>query len=231
MTPLPPHILIVDDDDKLRALLEQFLQKEGFITSAAASATDAREVMRVFTPDLLVLDVMMPGERGTVLAKELRASNAAPVLLLTAMAEPADRITGLESGADDYLTKPFEPKELVLRIKNILARTRPVPTPTLIRFGAFEFAPDSGTLTRAGEVLYLTSSEAQCLRVLAEAKGAAVSREYLAETVGDAGKGNARSVDVQINRLRKKIEANPGKPIYIQTIRHAGYALRVDMLT
>lgn len=221
---IPAHILVVDDDDKLRALLEQFLTRAGFLVSTAANAKEARELLAVFTVDMLVLDVMMPGERGTVLAKELRSGHGAPVLLLTAMDQAADRIEGLEAGADDYLTKPFEPKELVLRIQNILARIRPKDgAPRGLRLGEFTFDVISGKLTRAGEPVYLTGAEIHCLRTLAEAGGEPVSREALAE----AG-GNERSTDVQINRLRKKIEANPGKPVYIQTIRHAGYALVTD---
>lgn len=226
MDAIPPHILVVDDDDKLRALLTQFLGKEGYIVSAAASAAEARAQLAVLEADLLVLDVMMPGERGTSLAKELRSGGGAPVLLLTAMAEPDDRIKGLEAGADDYLTKPFQPKELVLRINNILARTRPAgKAEPGLRFGEFLFLPESGKFTRAGEPVYLTTAEKACLAALAQAGGEPVDRETLA-TVGAIG--NARSVDVQINRLRKKIEANPSKPVYIQTVRHAGYALVVD---
>ncbi len=224
-----PHILVVDDDDKLRALLAQFLGDQGFHVTAASSAADAREAMRYLTPDALVLDVMMPGERGTALAQELRTHNGPPVLLLTALGEPDDRIGGLEAGADDYLVKPFQPKELVLRLKNILSRPAPKETTErAIRFGEFTFSTQSGKLMKREEPVYLTTSELGCLRALAEAKGQPVSRERLAEASMEAHAGNERSVDVQINRLRKKIEANPGKPLYIQTVRHAGYALVMD---
>lgn len=227
---IPAHILVVDDDDRLRALLVQFLIQAGFIVSEAANAPEARAHMQALAADLLVLDVMMPGERGTTLAAELRRAGGPPVLLLTAMGSPEDRIEGLEAGADDYLTKPFEPKELVLRIRNILARTRPRAEETRhIRFGAFQFDPASGKLSTHGGPVYLTGSETACLRLLVEADGKPVSRDRLAEYAGESGSGNARSVDVQINRLRKKIETNPGKPVYIQTVRHAGYALIRDM--
>lgn len=229
MAPTPHHILVVDDDDKLRALLGQFLGDQGFIVTLAESAAEARGTMRILTPDVVVLDVMMPGERGTVLAAELRAANAAPVLLLTALGEPEDRIGGLEAGADDYLVKPFQPKELVLRLRNIIARTaKPVQQDRTWRFGRFSFHPGSGKLLKMGEPIYLTTSELGCLRALAEAKGQPVSREKLAEASMESAGGNERSVDVQINRLRKKIEENPGKPLYIQTVRHAGYALIMD---
>ncbi len=229
MNSLAPHILIVDDDDKLRALLVQFLRAEGFITTAAEHADEARAVLQLLTPDMVVLDVMMPRERGTVLAKQLRDADGPPVLLLTALGEAEDRIGGLESGADDYLVKPFQPKELLLRIRNILSRTqKPVSEARAVRFGAFIFHPHSGKLVQNDVPVYLTSSELGCLRALAEAAGKPVSREILADASMEAHGGNARSVDVQINRLRKKIEANPSKPLYIQTVRHAGYALIMD---
>lgn len=224
-----PHILVVDDDDKLRALLGQFLGDQGFATTLAADAAEARAVMAMLAPDIVVLDVMMPHERGTILAAELRAQQGPPVLLLTALGEAEDRIGGLEAGADDYLVKPFQPKELVLRIRNIIARTaKPVAHERGVRFGEFTFHAGAGKLLHHAEPVYLTTSELGCLRALAEAKGQPVSREKLAEASMEAHGGNERSVDVQINRLRKKIEANPSKPLYIQTVRHAGYALVMD---
>lgn len=229
MNPTPHHILVVDDDDKLRALLGRFLGEQGFATTLAADAAEARAVMEVLSPDMIVLDVMMPGERGTALAQDIRKNAGPPVLLLTALGEPEDRIGGLEAGADDYLVKPFQPKELVLRLKNILARTvRPEETGRALRFGNFTFHPVQGKLLQGDEPVYLTTSELGCLRALAEAKGQPVSREKLAEASMETAAGNERSVDVQINRLRKKIEQNPSKPLYIQTVRHAGYALVMD---
>lgn len=229
MNAIPHHILIVDDDDRLRALLGQFLGDQGYLTTLAQDAAEARAVMQALVPDMLVLDVMMPGERGTTLAAELRAKDGPPVLLLTALGEPEDRIGGLEAGADDYLVKPFEPKELLLRLRNILARTaKPVESGRALRFGQFTFQPATGKLLQAGAPVYLTTGELECLRALAEAKGQPVTREKLAEASMENSAGNERSVDVQINRLRKKIEPNPGKPLYIQTVRHAGYALITD---
>lgn len=226
---IPHHILVVDDDDRLRALLGQFLDDQGYLTTLASSAAEAREVMHALTPDMLVLDVMMPGERGTSLAAELRSKDGPPVLLLTALGEPQDRIGGLEAGADDYLVKPFEPKELLLRLRNILSRTvKPVEVDRILRFGQFMFHPASGKLTQQGEPIYLTTAELGFLRMLADAKGQPVTREKLAEASAENSVGNERSVDVQINRLRKKIEPNPSKPLYIQTVRHAGYALITD---
>jgi two-component system phosphate regulon response regulator OmpR len=227
---VPPHVLIVDDDDKLRALLDQFLTTQGFITTVAESAKQARAVLELIVPDVIVLDVMMPEEKGTTLAKELRAQQGPPVLLLTALGESENRIEGLEAGADDYVTKPFEPKELVLRLKNMVSRTQKPAAlrETILHFGAFSFSPKGGKLMRGAEVIYLTSSELGCLRALAEAAGKPLSREQLAAASMETHGGNTRSVDVQINRLRKKIEANPSKPIYIQTVRHAGYALMID---
>ncbi len=225
------HILVVDDDARLRALLKQYLGESGFFVSTAANTKEAEEMLAVFTVDAMVLDVMMPGETGLAYAARLKARGAGvpPVLLLTARGEADDRIAGLESGAADYLAKPFVPRELVLRLENLLARTAPKNATTRsVGFGEYRFDLTTGRLTHGDTVMYLTSSEVDCLKILAEAAGTAVSREQIATTLGDVG--NARSVDVQINRLRKKIEPQPGKPIYLQTIRHAGYVLYADPL-
>jgi two-component system phosphate regulon response regulator OmpR len=227
--PFQQHILIIDDDDKLRSLLGQFLREQGYATTEASDSVAARAVMQSLTPDLVVLDVMMPGERGTVLAKELREKQSAPVVMLTALGDVQDRIDGLESGADDYLAKPFQPKELLLRIRNILDRTaRPDTMSQAVGFGEFVFQVSSGSLLKGGEPVYLTTSEQACLRILVEARGQPVAREILAAATGDVGNSNERSIDVLINRVRKKIEANPSKPRYIQTVRHLGYTLVSD---
>jgi two-component system phosphate regulon response regulator OmpR len=220
-----PHILVVDDDERLRALLKQYLGEHGYVVSAAANTTEAEASLRVFTVDGIVLDVMMPGETGVAYAARLRArADAPPVLLLTARGEAHDRIAGLESGAADYLSKPFEPRELVLRLENILARSRQAQAAKeTVAFGDYRFDVAQGRLTKAQAPIYLTSSESDCLRILAQSAGTPVSREVIAGRLGDVS--NARSVDVQINRLRKKIEPHPGKPMYLQTIRHAGYVL------
>ncbi len=222
------HILVVDDDERLRALLQEYLSEQGFFVSTAANTVEAEELLAVFAVDGLVLDVMMPGESGVAYATRLTArADAPPVLLLTARGEAEDRIAGLEAGAADYLAKPFAPRELLLRVENMLTRGRQaVEARRIVAFGPYKFDLKQGRLTHQGAPLYLTSSESDCLRILAEAAGTPVSREHIATTLGDVH--NARSVDVQINRLRKKIEPKPGKPIYLQTIRHAGYVLYAD---
>jgi two-component system phosphate regulon response regulator OmpR len=220
------HILVVDDDDRLRALLKQYLTESGYFVSTAANTTEADEIITVFAVDLIVLDVMMPKETGLAYAARLRErGNVPPILLLTARGEAEDRIGGLEIGAADYVTKPFTPRELVLRMENILQRTNRLGQRSL-RFGPYRFELSSGRLVHDGTHIYLTSSEMDCLRILATHAGSPVSREKIAELAGDLS--NERSVDVQINRLRKKVEPNPGKPIYIQTVRHAGYVLHAE---
>lgn len=220
-----PHILVVDDDERLRDLLRQYLSDQGFFVSTARDAAAAREKLGFFAVDGMVLDVMMPGETGLQLAASLGRA-APPTLMLTAMGEASDRIAGLEAGVEDYLVKPFEPKELVLRLRNILQRGKPAMVQA-IRFGGFRFELASQKLFHGMEPVYLTSAEALCMKALAEQAGTPVSREKLAE-LGLQGKGNERSVDVQINRLRKKIEPVPGRPVYIQTVRGAGYVLHPE---
>lgn len=223
-----PHILVVDDDERLRTLLKQYLGSEGFFVSVASNTVEAEEILRVFAVDAMVLDVMMPGETGVAYAARLRTRNdAPPVLLLTARGEADDRIAGLEAGAADYLAKPFAPKELLLRLNNLVARSQQAQAAKrAVTFGEYRFDVAQGRLSKGGEPIYLTSSEVDCLRILAESAGQAVTREQMATTLGDVT--NERSVDVQINRLRKKIEPTPAKPIYLQTIRHAGYVLYAD---
>ena len=223
-----PHILVVDDDERLRTLLKQYLSEHGFFVSTAANTREAEEVLAVFTVEALVLDVMMPGETGLEYSARLTArGNMPPVLLLTARGEAEDRIAGLEAGAADYLAKPFTPRELLLRLENILKRSRATADARrIVAFGDYRFDLTQGRLMHGDTAIYLTSSEADCLRILAQSAGTPVSREHIATTLGDVQ--NARSVDVQINRLRKKIEPQPGKPMYLQTIRHAGYVLYAD---
>ncbi|MFZ4540852.1 MAG: response regulator [Rickettsiales bacterium] len=227
-TATAPHILVVDDDERLRTLLQKYLGEQGFMVSTAANTTEADELLRVFTVDGMVLDVMMPGETGVAYATRLRErTDTPPVLLLTARGEADDRIAGLEAGAADYLGKPFAPKELLLRLENIVARARQQQaSKRAVRFGDYRFDIALGRLNYHDQPVYLTSSESDCLRILAESAGTPVSRETMATTLGDVS--NERSVDVQINRLRKKIEPQPGKPIYLQTIRHAGYVLYAE---
>lgn len=229
LTETTPHILVVDDDERLRALLKQYLSENGFFVSTASQTVEAEELLSLFQIDAIVLDVMMPGETGLEYAARLKArAHVPPVLLLTARAEADDRIAGLESGAADYLAKPFAPRELVLRLQNLLTRA-PHPalaTRSMVVFGPYTFDLTQGRLMQGEEPIYLTSSESDCLRILARTAGTPVSREAMAQAMGDVQ--NVRSVDVQINRLRKKIEPQPGKPMYLQTIRHAGYVLYAD---
>ena len=221
------HILIVDDDNRLRDLLERYLSENGFRVTTAADAADARARLDGLRFDLIVLDVMMPGESGVELTRALRTSSDVPILLLTAMVETDDRIAGLESGADDYLTKPFEPRELVLRIQTILRRAAPPSeTAPLVRLGAVTFDPRSRELRRDGALVPLTPGEAELLASLAQAAGTTLSREELGQAGGLADL--TRAVDVQINRLRRKIEPDPKRPRFLQTVWGAGYTLRPD---
>jgi len=222
-----PHVLVVDDDRRLRELLQRFLAENGFRVSTAHDAAAARAQMRAFDFDLLVVDVMMPGESGRDLTRTLRRDHAVPVLLLTAMGEAEDRVAGLESGADDYLVKPFEPRELVLRLQNLLKRApRPKTGAPPVRLGRFTFDPARGELARGGEPVHLTSAEVAILRTLAAQPGATVRREAL----GGKGRGGvlARSVDVQVTRLRRKIEPDPASPRYLRTVWGEGYMLVPD---
>jgi two-component system phosphate regulon response regulator OmpR len=228
-TPYPdlpePHLLVVDDDARLRGLLRRYLSDNGFRVTVAADAAEARSTLASFSFDLIVLDVMMPGESGLELTRALRSEERVPVLLLTAMAEPEDRVNGLEQGADDYLSKPFEPRELVLRVRNLLQR-RPAAdfTSREVRFGGHRFDVARGELYRGGDPVHLTAAEAGLLSVLAQNAGQAVSREELSMSLS----GNVRSVDVQMTRLRRKIERDPRFPRFLQTVRGTGYALKPD---
>ena len=222
-----PHILVVDDDRRIRQLLQSFLMENGFRISVAASAAEAREKMAIVAFDLVVLDIMMPGESGLSLTQSLRAEgNTVPVLMLSALAEPSDRIAGLETGSDDYLSKPFEPRELLLRIRGLLRRQEaPQRGRQEVSFGPFVFHLQRGELRREGEFIRLTSREKDYLRILAANAGSPVARGELAPESPEEG---ARSVDVQINRLRQKIEDDPSNPVHLQTVRGAGYVLHVD---
>jgi two-component system, OmpR family, phosphate regulon response regulator OmpR len=224
----PAHILVVDDDRRLRELLRKYLVESGFLVTAAVDAADARQKLAAITFDLIVLDVMMPGESGLQLTADLRQKLSTPILLLTAMSEAEDRIAGLESGADDYLPKPFEPRELVLRINSILRRLAPPPSRAAgtIRLGSFTFDIERSELTQEGERVRLTTGEENLLRILAQHAGETVSRE----TLTDSGMidGGVRAVDVQVTRLRRKIEPDPRLPRYLHTVRGEGYVLRPD---
>ena len=222
-----PHILVVDDDARLRWLLARYLTEHGFLVATAEDAVDARGKLGSFAFDLIVLDLMMPGESGLDLARDLRRRSGVPILMLTAMGEPEDRIAGLERGADDYMVKPFEPRELLLRIGNILRRTpQPDVQPSEVRMGDMVFLIDREELRRGDVPVKLTSVETALMAALARRPGLALSREELIELTGAAG--GDRAVDVQVTRLRRKIESDPREPRYLQTVRGRGYVLKPD---
>ncbi len=221
-----PHLLVVDDDDRIRTLLKRYLSENGYRTSTASNADEARKLMGGVDFDLIVLDVMMPGESGFDLTKSVRAASNVPILLLTARGLSEDRIEGLERGADDYLSKPFEPRELLLRINALLRRIRPTSMRQQeLTFGACAFSLGRSELRRNGELVRLTAGEAALLKALAQKPGEPISRQALAEQTSTAME---RSVDVQVTRLRKKIEEDPRTPIYLQTVRGIGYVLLAD---
>jgi two-component system, OmpR family, phosphate regulon response regulator OmpR len=219
-----PHILVVDDDSRIRQLLSRYLGDHGFRVTTAATAGEARLRLAGLAFDLLIVDVMMPGEDGIALVRSLRLSTEVPVLMLTALSESESRVQGLEAGADDYVAKPFDPRELVLRLNNILKRTAPPARPLVeqVSFGPFVFNRRTQELKRDGETIHLTERERQILAIFSAAPGDTVPREKLAAAQGPAGD---RTVDVQINRLRRKIEVDPASPLYLQTVRGVGYRL------
>jgi len=233
MTDPQPHLLVVDDDERIRGLLQKFLIRNGFLVSAARDAAQARRLLAGLEFDMLILDVMMPGEDGLPLTRDLRRSLSVPILLLTAKGETANRIEGLEAGADDYLVKPFEPKELLLRVSAILRRVpqaKPAQAaPKMLHMGEVRYDMDRGELWRGDDPVRLTATEAALMRIFAAQPGVALSRDKL---VGDApeeeGSGSDRAVDVQITRLRRKIEDDPKAPRYLQTVRGEGYMLQPD---
>ena len=230
-----PHLLIIDDDERIRTLLAKFLIRHGFLVSTARDAAHAGRLMAGLEFDLLVMDVMMPGEDGMTFTRRIREHSRIPILLLTAKGETDDRIRGLEAGADDYLAKPFEPKELLLRINSILRRmpeAQPVDAgPKVLHLGPVRYDVARSELWRGSDLVRLTGTEAQLMKIFAAHPGTALSRSQLVE---DLGRGNGaeaaqeRAVDVQITRLRRKIEPEPKQPRYLQTVRGAGYMLAPD---
>jgi len=233
-----PHLLVIDDDSRIRSLLQKYLMRNGFWVTTARDAVHARRVLAGLAFDLIVLDVMMPGEDGITLTRAIRQSSDVPILLLTARGGPEDRIDGLEAGADDYLPKPFEPRELVLRINAILRRSpsdaaEPL-RPQLLFIGALRYDIEKGELKRGDTPIRLTQTEAALMRLFAQHSGEVLSREALVDYLGRdrAGHGGEvgqeRAVDVQITRLRRKIEADPKSPRHLQTVRGAGYMLVVE---
>ena len=229
VSPQAPHILVVDDDRRLRELLARFLSENGFRVTVAKDTLEARARRELFIFDGVVLDVMMPGENGFDYARVLRAESDIPIMMLTARVDTMDRVEGLEIGADDYLPKPFEPRELLLRLNNMLRRTaaataKAVEPADTVSFGDFIFRIERGELRQGNELVRLTDRERELLQILARKYGETVPREEIA---GDEELGE-RTVDVQINRLRRKIEADPSNPVHLQTVRGAGYRLLVD---
>ncbi|WP_214475028.1 response regulator transcription factor [Mesorhizobium sp. dw_380] len=222
-----PHLLVVDDDTRIRNLLKQYLTENGFRVTVAGNAGEARRKLAGLDFDLLVLDVMMPGESGVDLTKALRAEKNVPILMLTALSETDSRISGLEAGADDYLPKPFDPRELILRINNILRRGGPATTPKVeqLVFGPYTFQIARRELKRGGEALKLTDREQEILAIFAARAGETIPRH---ELVGDDSEVGERTIDVQINRLRRKIERDPSNPVWLQTVRGIGYRLSVE---
>ncbi|KEJ90748.1 response regulator [Sulfitobacter donghicola] len=227
------HLLIVDDDERIRTLLQKFLMRHGFLVTAARDAAHARRVLSGLEFDMIILDVMMPGEDGLSLTRSLRETLETPVLLLTAKGETDNRIEGLEAGADDYLAKPFEPKELLLRINAILRRmpeTQAEDTaPKVLSLGPIRYDIERGEMWQGDELVRLTATEVQLMKIFAAKPGEALSRSNLVEELGrDRGQAQERAVDVQITRLRRKIETDPKQPRYLQTVRGAGYMLDPD---
>ena len=227
---LDAHLLIVDDDERIRNLLQKFLIRNGYLVSAARDAAHARRILLGLDFDLIVMDVMMPGEDGVSLTRYLRETRTTPVLLLTAKGETEDRILGLEAGADDYLGKPFEPKELLLRINAILRRAlvveQAMTLPKVMNLGDVRYDVDRGEMWMGSGRVRLTATENQLMRIFSSNPSKPLSRTRLVEELGrDGGQAQERAVDVQITRLRRKIENNPKQPRYLQTIRGAGYML------
>jgi two-component system phosphate regulon response regulator OmpR len=238
MTDTQAHLLVVDDDERIRGLLQKFLIRNGFLCSVARDAAQARRLLAGLDFDMLVLDVMMPGENGITLTRDLRQRSQMPILLLTAKGETANRIEGLEAGADDYLVKPFEPKELLLRINAILRRVpqaKPAEVaPKVLHMGPVRYDMERGELWRGTDLIRLTATEAALMRLFSAQPGLPITREKL---VGDLGRAGAeetgagaqeRAVDVQITRLRRKLEEDPRQPRYLQTVRGEGYMLQPD---
>ena len=227
------HLLIVDDDQRIRELLQKYLMRNGFMVSIARDAAQAKRLLKGLAFDLIVLDIMMPEQDGLSLTRELRETIDTPILLLTARNEVEDRISGLEAGADDYLSKPFEPKELLLRIHAILRRmpevAPPEDTPKMLSLGATRYDVQKGELWDGDTQIRLTSTESELMRIFSKNIGQALSRMDLVTQMGrEDGNSQDRAIDVQITRLRKKIETNPKEPRYLQTVRGSGYMLACD---
>ena len=233
MSALDAHLLIVDDDERIRVLLQKFLMRNGFLVTAARDAGHARRILTGLDFDMLILDVMMPGEDGLSLCRSIRETRQTPIMLLTAKGETDNRIEGLEAGADDYLPKPFEPKELLLRINAILRRMPETPAedsvPKILHLGPIRYDLERGEMWEGEGLVRLTTTETQLMKIFSAKPGEPISRNKLVEDLGrDRGQAQERAVDVQITRLRRKIETDPKQPRYLQTVRGAGYMLAPD---
>ena len=233
MSALDAHLMIVDDDERIRVLLQKFLMRHGFLVTAARDAAHARRILTGLDFDMLILDVMMPGEDGLSLCRSIRETSQTPILLLTATGETENRIEGFEAGADDYLPKPFEPKELLLRINAILRRMPETPAedsvPKILNLGDIRYDLERGEMWQAEDLVRLTATEMQLMKIFSAKPGEPISRNKLVEELGrDRGQAQERAVDVQITRLRRKIETDPKQPRYLQTVRGAGYMLAPD---
>lgn len=233
MSALDAHLLIVDDDERIRVLLQKFLMRNGFLVTVARDAQHARRILTGLDFDMLILDVMMPGEDGLSLCRSIRETRQTPILLLTAKGETGNRIEGLEAGADDYLPKPFEPKELLLRINAILRRMPETPAedivPKILHLGPIRYDLERGEMWQGEDLVRLTATEMQLMKIFSAKPGEPISRNKLVEDLGrDRGQAQERAVDVQITRLRRKIETNPKQPRYLQTVRGKGYMLAPD---
>ncbi|MDM9621750.1 response regulator transcription factor [Rhizobium sp. S96] len=221
------HLLVVDDDTRIRALLNRYLTENGFRVTVAADGAEARRKLTGLDFDLIVMDVMMPGESGIDVTKGLRSIKNVPIIMLTALAESGNRIAGLEAGADDYLSKPFDPRELVLRINNILRRNVSNDAPKIeqVMFGPYTFSLTRKELKKASEIVRLTDREQEIMLLFAKRAGDTIPRHELIGNDVDVGE---RTIDVQINRLRRKIEDDPANPVWLQTVRGIGYRLSID---
>ena len=233
MNALDAHLLIVDDDERIRILLQKFLVRHGFLVTAARDAAHARRILTGLDFNMLILDVMMPGEDGLSLCRSISETSQTPILLLTAKGETGNRIEGLEAGADDYLPKPFEPKELLLRINAILRRMPETPAedsvPKILNLGSIRYDLERGEMWQGENLVRLTATEMQLMKIFSAKPGEPISRNKLVEELGrDRGQAQERAVDVQITRLRRKIETDPKQPRYLQTVRGAGYMLAPD---
>ena len=220
------HILVIDDDERLRDLLQRFLSESGFLVTAAGSAEEARAFLVGTMFDLLVIDVMMPEETGTEFLADLRKRSSVPALFLTAVSETEDRIAGLETGADDYVAKPFEPRELILRIKRILARQKLTERPSQVHFGMFSYDTDRQILMEDGLRVHITTAEQDLLRCFTASPNEVLSRQNISDSL--KGRMNGRSIDVAVARLRTKLERDSRFPVFLQTVRGKGWMLRTN---